>query len=365
MQNNFLAIKYSSELSISDTTMAKGIAILFMLFLHLFANNDLQKNYDIALNIFDKPLIYYIAVFCSCCVPIYFFLSGYALYLKYEITGKVRKFGLVKLMINYWTILLLTCLTGYFFGISSQIPGSITKFLLNFFIIGEKYSGVWWFIQTYVILVVLTPFIFKIVKNSNSLFLLIISGFIYFLSFIIDVKSIFIFDNNTINEIRNAILLLSTSQFSFVVGAIFYKNRVFSKIIINRGKNTKMKNIIISLLILLEILLTGYTEQYIIRPLSGILFLCLFYMIDLAPVIKNVFSFFGKHSTNIWLTHMLIYATFIPQIVFFSKSPIVVYLWLIILSLMTSFLVNIIYKPLLGFVSSWINSPTQRVKAAQ
>ena len=36
----------SSELSINETTMAKGVAILFMLFLHLFAKDNLQDNYD-------------------------------------------------------------------------------------------------------------------------------------------------------------------------------------------------------------------------------------------------------------------------------------------------------------------------------
>lgn len=350
----------SSELSINETTMAKGVAILFMLFLHLFAKDNLQDNYDNLIFLFNKPVIYYVAVFCSCCVPIYFFLSGYALYLKFENTGKWRKFGLLKLMINYWIVLLLTCLVGYYFGFRNQIPGSLTKFAFNIIATGPRYSGAWWFIQTYAVIVLLSPLIFKMVIKFNSLILFVISGIIYFISFIADARGLFKFENNIVEEFRTTFLLFGTSQFSFVLGALFYKNRIFSKLI-KREKNTTIKNIVFLLSIIILILLSGLTEQYIIRPLSGVLFLCLFYNLKISPYLKKALLLLGKHSTNIWLTHMLIYATFLPAVVFFSRIPIVVFIWLVILSLCVSMIINILYHPIINLINSKYNKALQKI----
>ena len=72
------------ELTKSQIKSTKGIAILFMLLLHLFCTKAYEGVFTPILFIGDVPLIYYFALFGDCCVVIYCFCSGYGLFLSYE-----------------------------------------------------------------------------------------------------------------------------------------------------------------------------------------------------------------------------------------------------------------------------------------
>ncbi|MGF9965395.1 hypothetical protein [Bacillus rhizoplanae] len=58
------------EISKNDTKMLKGVAILFMLLLHLFCRKEVNGLYDTFLMINGIPLVYYIGLFGDACVPI-------------------------------------------------------------------------------------------------------------------------------------------------------------------------------------------------------------------------------------------------------------------------------------------------------
>ena len=60
----------------------QGIAILFMLSLHLFARKEVNGIYETFPTINGIPLIYYIGLFGDACVPIYLFASGYGLFIS-------------------------------------------------------------------------------------------------------------------------------------------------------------------------------------------------------------------------------------------------------------------------------------------
>ena len=57
--------------------MAKGIAIIGMVMLHLFCIK-VDLSYTPLLWIGDTPLVYYLGLLGEICVPIYLFCSGYA-----------------------------------------------------------------------------------------------------------------------------------------------------------------------------------------------------------------------------------------------------------------------------------------------
>ena len=72
------------ELTKNQIKMTKGIAILFMLLLHLFCTKAYEDLYTPLLFIGDIPLVYYLALFGDCCVAIYCFCSGYGLIISYK-----------------------------------------------------------------------------------------------------------------------------------------------------------------------------------------------------------------------------------------------------------------------------------------
>ena len=74
------------EFNKEESQALKGVAILFMLGLHLFNTLDYGTLYKPLIYIGEYPLIYYVSFIFDSCVPIYCFCSGYALYLKNKIS---------------------------------------------------------------------------------------------------------------------------------------------------------------------------------------------------------------------------------------------------------------------------------------
>ena len=103
------------ELTKNQIKMTKGIAILFMLLLHLFCTKTYEGLYIPLIFIGDTPLIYYLALFGDCCVAIYCFCSGYGLMVGYQNNRtnyhKRNILRLAKLYLNYWII---SCCFYYF-----------------------------------------------------------------------------------------------------------------------------------------------------------------------------------------------------------------------------------------------------------
>lgn len=65
-----------------------------------------------------------------------------------------------------------------------------------------------------------------------------------------------------------------------------------------------------------------------------------------APFSAIVFIilYFGNHSTNMWLTHMQYYSIFASSFVFMSRNVFVIFITLIILSLVSSYVIEFIFK---------------------
>ena len=68
----------------SDTRQLKGLAILMMMWLHLFSDENRVRTLDYALDFMNgMPLVYSLTRLASACVPIYIFLGGYGLAATY------------------------------------------------------------------------------------------------------------------------------------------------------------------------------------------------------------------------------------------------------------------------------------------
>ncbi|WP_232230078.1 acyltransferase family protein [Bacillus sp. J37] len=99
------------EISKRDMKILKGVAILFMLLLHLFARKEVNELYETFPVFNGVPLIYYIGLFGDACVPIFCFASGYGLYMAFcndqRYTKSKNFLRVFKLLINFWIILFI------------------------------------------------------------------------------------------------------------------------------------------------------------------------------------------------------------------------------------------------------------------
>lgn len=119
-------------MSKAQSTQLKGIAILMMLFLHLF-NHWTPGEYTPWFFIGERPLVYILSRACNP-VGIFLMLSGYGLHYSYthhSLTTKGQIKRLLRIYIYYWLILLIFVSIGHFVD-KDKYPGSLWDILLNF-----------------------------------------------------------------------------------------------------------------------------------------------------------------------------------------------------------------------------------------
>ena len=138
--------------------------------------------------------------------------------------------------------------------------------------------------------------------------------------------------------IINAIVLLGTSLFPFVVGMLFYKNLIISRI----RKRVKRKNITALFIILFCFFSHVIVKNMIMAPFISFIFIIAFSLIDFSSFFQKILLFLGKHSTNIWLVHMQFYMIFLPSVVFCTQTVLGCLIILLLLSVLTSYIVNFI-----------------------
>lgn len=335
------------DLSKKETNMLKGIAIIFLVFLHLFNTKDYVNLFTPLLIINKLPLVYYFSLTAGSCVSIFLFCSGYGLAIleiKGQLTSASNVKRIMKLLLKYWIILLIFVTIGWFLG-DSEYPGGVKNFLLNFFLISKSYNGAWWFLQTYILLLLSANKIIHFIKRSNSIVIFLGSGLIYLIFFFIDIKVNFGADNFLIQLIKNYCLC----QFSFILGAIFVKEKVIGKLY-SFFKDIKYVNILCFVAFILLLLLNVVIENYIIDPLTAILIIVIFKLINKHSLIEKVLLFLSKHSTNIWLTHMFFYMTVFRGLAFKLKYPLLILVWVLALSIFSSYIIDYIYNAIVKLV---------------
>ncbi len=349
-----------NNFTIKHTQIAKGIAILLMLYHHLFVMPDrIRSEYFSVLNTFvavwggvDVQSI--LANFCKICVCIFVFVSGIGLYYSNKkIQGsfisqyKSMFFRALHFLINFWVIFLIFIPIGIFMGV----------YKFNIIDIGLAFLGMntgvytseWWFVSCYLVLLFIFP-CFNYLLSKQRLYKKFIVIFIYFGIFLAGRIIIKFFGSNVLLD--NYFWYLENFEVLsvFFIGMIFAKYNVYGKAV-NFFYNSKINIKIVSVIALIFSIVirivfsnnpTSMKVDFIAVPLFVFSITTLLYDTS----ISQIFILFGKHSTNMWLSHTFWCYYFWQPIVFLPYISTAVYLWLVILSLGTSLIINLIYIPL-------------------
>lgn len=331
------------ELSKKDNQMAKGLAILAMVSLHLFCRLD-NLPYTPLIYIGNTPLIYYLGLFGDLCVPVYCFCSGYAQYLliEQEEMQYFSKMGkrLRKFIGHFWIILIMFSLLGMLCDSGGVIPGSIQKFIGNLTLVDLNYNGAWWFVLTYVFLTLLSPVLYQIVKKCPWILTGSIFCIIYIMSYIFRFKYSLTLNNTIFTWIWEQSLLLGTSLFPYIIGMIARKYHLITMLRTKLSTMYNVTNWILSVIVVALFLLHCKVQSIGIAPFTGLGFLMCFYLWNKPAPIKRFFEFWGYHSTNIWLIHMFFYMNIFPGLVFKARFPVIVYLTMLLLCVGGSYIIN-------------------------
>ena len=306
-------------LTITDTNVLKGIALLLLLCHHCFYAGEPYD--DIEIN--GVPMIARLSSFSKICVAIFVFLSGYGLTAQAMTKGGVGnilsfyRHRYVKLMVNYWLIWLFFVPMGVFvfhrtflmvYGEHNMIR-TLWDFLgLHQAVFNEAgYNATWWFYSCIIVLYLIFPIIWRFRRLWFIMipFAIVFEMVIYrvpffgpsnigpyFLSFVCGLSYAYI--NPCIlggAKIREKIFLLLTlvmvCEYRFHIGATYLWDAA--------------------------IIITG---------------IFIYSIISIPKFLSKVLSFLGKHSFNIFLFHTFIYYYF-HDYIYWSRNPLFIYLTLI------------------------------------
>lgn len=320
-----------------DSQIIKGIAILLMVFGHLFTAPNLIAKCHCVFYIGDVPLA---SILIRVTNPVAFFLivGGYGLY-KVWLRGDTHRWTrLIKLYIHYWLSLLLFIPIAHYLNPESY-PGNFIKILDNLSGYSPSYCPEMWFLLPYVILSALSPFIFLKLQNIRARWIVPASFLIYlFTSFLISrYGSSYIYAHRWLY----IPLVIFHFQFNFLLGAMAARINLFGKLK-DRLKPSLKTDIIAGAGIASLVLI-----HCIFKHLFGYAFAIttLVLLMRLPNWLRVILSKLGKQSMNIWMVHTWLGLYLFNDFFYSFSYPILIFAMVTLASYMVGIVLDAIAKP--------------------
>ena len=311
------------------STIIKGIAILMMLWFHLFNNIELTSLCSPQIYLFGKPLVTYIA---NACYPVSFFmiLSGYGLtycYKRNQLSFKNQNKRLLKLYIYYWIVLLIFVTIGHF--IKPDIyPNNLIHVIINVIGLRCTYNGEIWFLLPYAIICLLSYWIINFVYNLNEKKKIIITLVIY--------SVVFLSARHLGYHLpKNAILETLLIQPVYIVQLTFYFSLGILLFRLLENEPTVFKNIKPINYLVIIIMVFIIKSMIKITIADGIYAFIIIFCVNhlsLPKYIDRTLYQLGKYSMPMWMTHTFFSVYLFQDYIYGFKYPIIIYIVLVVVS---------------------------------
>lgn len=339
------------ELSKQDTKMIQGLSVAAMLMLHLFDRNH-EGLYTPLLFIGGTALSFYIAQLCDFCVFGFAFCSGYGHMVQYEHcekgTYRNRLKGLLKVYLDYWIILFLFSTVSLLIGNGRNMPGSAMNYLAAMAGLNNSYNGAWWYLYVYAVIVLISPWLLKALSKWHPV-LLSLSGCVLYCS-----AYYFRFRYSADNWLLMKYGPLGMTIAEYMFGAFCCRLKIVSKMreIWRKIPDTIRCVAVVMILLTMLYVRTKLIPSLFVAPATGFILILLFCFWEKPVAIQRVFLYLGKHSTNIWLTHMFFISTLFPKLVYVMRWPVLILGFLMLIVILLSELLLMIERPIHKLVSN-------------
>ena len=315
-----------------ETSVLKGVAILFMLYLHLFnqpANVTLCETY---LSIGGVP---FVSILARCANPVNFFiiLSGYGLYVSHS-NGRNGNFKrIVRLYLHYWIALFIFVTIGYFVRGGEVYPGSWSKILENVTAWNTTYNGEMWFLFPYMMVALTSEWVFSKMDRLKYWQVFVATGLLFLITNVVISR----YGNSYIYSHRLLYMPLQYINFlfSFCIGAMIAKYDI-----VNKCKYGGCA--LPSLLILVAV--NACINKGIVYPLYSAAFIVLFAKIRRPAWLDSALSELGRRSTSMWFVHSYFCYYLFKDYIYGLRYPIVIYAVLIVISYLAAIIIDYLNK---------------------
>ena len=342
-----------TNLTRRDSLALKGVAIIIMVIFHCFYETSYYA-LPVDFSPFTQDFIIQLSWWGKLCVPIFAFISGYGLYLSYEHTkdspnGWLAK-RYVKTFSGYWFIYVPVFVVTMVYPQLPQLKyGSngglraIACALIDFAGLAKLFStptlcGAWWYMTAATLFICAVPLFTKLEKHIGWIPILVL--LIAFPRLAIPGYS---FEMNPI-----------TFTPAMFLGMVFAKYGVFDRHDALCAKLNRVLLFVIDTAIMVAAIVVFvrlyrplfWEYHYIVAPTVFIIYLRRYVL--RAPYVSTVLRFFGKHSMNIYLTHMVLQLWLIPEWIYSFRSMWLIPAVLFAVSLVLSIVIEAL-KQLIGY----------------
>lgn len=315
-----------SSFTKTDTLKAKAIAVILMLFHHLFGRDLFIQRHGIAIPFLRQDQLISLGVDARVCVWIFVFLSAYGISIKLlknrkgESTVKILYTQWWSLMKPFWFVFITMFFVSFLFPQSASCyefhEGKWHHILMDF--LGwSEFTGTglwmssWWYMCFAQVLLITLPLLVLLVEKMGV--------------FSLPLTYLMILFNGPNFKFKGG--YFSVYLYAILLAILFVKYDLFERL----GKKPKgVLQIMEALGLLLafwlfarlKVSLTG-TAFSDFAPMSSalsVVALCLLVKKYLtASWLEKVLSFIGKHSGNIYLIHVALYVN-LPELIFSTKT---------------------------------------------
>lgn len=346
-------------ITIDKTTYIKAIAILLMMWHHLFGCGYLVLKENTWFSFFPK-IVSATGEAAKICIFMFLFCSGYGLYKSYVVkrnTGKYYIFQrMIKTLIPYWIIMTVAIIylliTGRY---------EVKYLFINLFALlhndGVLYISFSWFIKLYLCLLLLMPII-KLIESKweKNLFLDCIVYILipFLIAFVL--KGF----NSEDSFINIGVFVLSTIGFTctwmplFSVGLLFAKYNIYERLFSLTENINRIILISVGIVIGSVVLFARYKISYgcktdiIYGPIYIVAILIVYDSLRWKS--KYLIPFLGKHSMQYWLISGMFFLNTeeLQFLLYWPKWTLVVFIWTMLFLAPMAFLCNWVSKQLLN-----------------
>lgn len=326
-------------MSKQQSNAIKGIAILMMLWYHLFGIAELTDLCTPLLYIGGEPVARMLA---RACYPVSFFLilSGYglsAVYRQGRLTAGTQLRRLTKLYLHYWVILLIFVSLGHYLRPDIYIldlphlAANITGFHCT-------YNGETWFLLPYSIICMLAvwfmPMLFRI-DNKRKALMLIAGYAVCFVAVKMAVERIY-------NIFFIQVVFLITNFFYFTLGVALYR------LINHLGPRFRFLSQWQScLLLLLLIVVKSQFKVTLADGLYAFAFISLLLQLRVNRRVSTILQHLGRHSMPMWMTHTFFAVYLFQDFIYGFRYPLVIFLVLVAVSYLSAVIIQKVTSPLI------------------
>lgn len=324
--------KLKGHLTVDDTYLLKGCALILLLFHHLFYTGDIPVD---EIMIGEAPLVQSIGIWCKVCVAIFILLSGYGLSMSYRPVGggnlwSFYKKRYVKLMVNYWFIYLLFVPFGVFVmgrTFDEVYHGSWVRPILDLLGLYKAFTGdsygynpTWWFYSCIIILYAIYPFLAKCLKHTWLMIVVVLVSILF---------------GSHIPVYNVCSYYLPSFLLGMYMATFEYLNALYL---------VKYKLYIFMMLPFVCMLRFWMPYALLWDAIIAFFIVISFMLVNVPKELKYILVFIGKHSFNIFLFHTFIYLLYFQSYIYWTTNPFLIFVTMfttcVIISVIIEYLKN-------------------------